>query len=118
MPIEATPDPQNEQPQSQVQSKPDSRTSGPSFAEPEKPMADLSTEIVGTIEKSRDERVTCRRIFGNYYRCNWWAPQATGKYDNPEMVGLTVTTHRVRRSKWLHVTRSEAGLAIQTVPGR
>jgi len=118
MPMQAIPDPQDQPQDARVQSKPDSRPIGPSFAEQELPVADLSSEIAGTIAKSRDERVTCRRIFGNYYRCNWWAPYTHSGYDNPQMAGLTVTTHRVRRSQWLHVTRSAAGLDIQAGAGR
>ena len=118
MPMQAIPDPQDQPQDARVQSKADSRPIGPSFAEQELPVADLSSEIAGTIAKSRDERVTCRRIFGNYYRCNWWAPHSNSEYDNPQMAGLTVTTHRVRRSEWLRVTRSDTGLDIQTVSGR
>jgi hypothetical protein len=111
--MQTTPDPQDDRQEAKKQAKADSGESGPAFAEPEQRVSDLSKEIVATIGKQRDERVTCRRIFADYYRCNWWAPQATGSYDNPCMAGLTVTTHRVRRSEWLHVTRSAAGLAIE-----
>ena len=74
---------------------------------------DLSAEIISTIERGRDERVTCKRISGNCYRCNWWAPQSLSGYDNPGMHGLLVTTHRVRRSRFLNVTRTEQGLLIE-----
>ena len=73
---------------------------------------DLSAEIASTIERRRDERVTCRRISGTNYRCNWWAPQTLTGYDNPSMRGLLVTTHRVRRSRFLSVTKTEEGLVI------
>jgi hypothetical protein len=114
--METTPDPQDDRQEAQKQSSADARQNGPAFAAPEEQrVSDLSKEIVATIGKMGDERVTCRRIFANYYRCNWWAPQNTGSYDNPAMHGLTVTTHRVRRSEWLHVTRSATGLAIERV---
>ena len=78
---------------------------------------DLSAEIASTIERGRDERVTCKRISGNSSRCNWWAPQGLAGYDNPGMRGLLVTTHRVRRSRFLNVTRTEAGLTIEDWSG-
>jgi hypothetical protein len=89
------------------------KSSGPCFAEPEKPMADLSAEIAKFLPRSARQRVTCRRIVGNSYRCNWWTPQDTSSYDNPSMTGLTVTTHRVTKSEVLHVTKTAQGLVIK-----
>jgi len=74
---------------------------------------DLSVQVVQCIEREPGERVTCRRVSGNNYRCNWWAPETTAKYDNPSMVGLLVTTHRVRRSRFLNVTKTAQGLVIE-----
>lgn len=88
-----------------------SKRAGPAFAEPEE-SADLSKEIAKTLPCGPSERVTCRRIAGNLYRCNWWSPQNTDGYDNPAMVGLVVTTHRVSRSELLHVTKTAQGLVI------
>jgi hypothetical protein len=88
---------------------------GPSFAEPEPPVMDLSAEVVATIERSPGERVTCRRIVGSNYRCNWWAAQCTGGYDNPTMSGLTVTTHRVVKSRMLRITKPGDTLIIQAI---
>jgi hypothetical protein len=81
-------------------------------AGPAKPAqaTDLSSEIIQTIEKRPADRVTCRWISGNNYRCNWWAPSAVLGYDNPCMAGLTVTTHRVRQSRFLTVTKTAQGL--------
>lgn len=78
-----------------------------------KPPADLSAEISARIEKQSDERVTCRRIWGDHYRCNWWAALPTQKYDNPLMEGLMVTTHRVRKSRFLNVTKAGENLVIE-----
>lgn len=73
---------------------------------------DLSSEIAQCIQRGSGERVTCRRIFGSNYRCNWWAPRPKSKYDNPRMEGLLVTTHVVMRSRFLTVNRTEHGLSI------
>jgi hypothetical protein len=75
---------------------------------------DLSVEIVQTIAKAPGDRVTCRHISGDHYRCNWWASQGTIGYDNPGMYGLTVTTHRVRKSQFLRVTKTEGALRIES----
>jgi hypothetical protein len=89
---------------------------GPSFAAPEPKVEDLSAQIARSVSKSAGERVTCRRISGNHYRCNWWSARGTGDYDNPSMTGQLVTTHRVVRSELLRVTRTGSGLRIDTVP--
>ena len=73
---------------------------------------DLSAEIILMLDKRPADRVTCRRVSGDNYRCNWWAPASAGGYDNPGMPGLTVTTHRVRQSRFLTATRTAHGLVI------
>ena len=74
--------------------------------------ADLSVQIAQTVERGYGQRVTCRRISGSNYRCNWWSPKSASAYDNPRMQGLLVTTHVVVKSRFLTVTRTEKGLAI------
>jgi hypothetical protein len=76
------------------------------------PSADLSAEIVKKVKKEPGDRVTCRRIAGDNYRCNWWAAATAAGYDNPSMSGLTVTTHRVRQSRFLCVVSGPEGLVI------
>src|SRR5688572_18984337 len=73
---------------------------------------DLSARIIAEVAKLPADRVTCRRISGNSYRCNWWAPQNAAGYDNPSMEGLTVTTHRVRQSQFLRVSETYKGLVM------
>ena len=77
---------------------------------------DLSDEICSSVEKRPGDLVRCTLVCNDNYRCNWWAPQATGTYDNPGMGGLLVTTHRVRRSRFLHATRSGKQLVIRYLP--
>lgn len=76
---------------------------------------DLSGEIASAVERAADERVTCKRVSANNYRCNWWAPESIVGYDNPRMHGLLVTTHRVRRSRFLTVTKTAQGLVIENL---
>ncbi len=73
---------------------------------------DLSDEIAKAVEKRPEDRVTCRRIWGNSYRCNWWTAANSAKYDNPGMSGNLVTTHTIRKSRFLNVTRGATGLVI------
>ena len=91
-----------------------------SFAVPEEKKSDkkpprredLSEQITKTIEKRPGDEVRCTWVSGDNYRCNWWAQLSTDGYDNPSMMGLLVTTHRVRRSRFLHVTREAGKLVI------
>ena len=77
---------------------------------------DLSDQIRQSIQKDPRDRVTCVRIYGDNYRCNWWSPASTAGYDNPRMAGLLVTTHRVRKSQFLNVTSTAVGLVIRQQP--
>lgn len=73
------------------------------------PGEDLSAAIASAVEKRPGDKVQCTRVWGSDYRCNWWAAEATGAYDNPAMGGMMVTTHRVRQSRFLRVRRTGAG---------
>ena len=79
-------------------------------AAPQSEATDLSAEIVQSIEREFGERVTCRRISGSKYRCNWWSPHSASAYDNPGMYGLLVTTHVVKRSRFLTIHSTPEGL--------
>ena len=86
-------------------------------AQPTKPVraeeaVDLSDEIAKAVEKRPEDRVTCRRIWGNSYRCNWWSATDLSKHDNPGMSGHLVTTHTIRKSRFLNVTKGATGLVI------
>ncbi len=77
--------------------------------------ADLSAEIAAQVEREPSDRVACRHVYADYYRCNWWAQaDATGQ-DNPGMSGPTVSTHRVRKSAFLRATRTRDGITIRVV---
>jgi len=92
--------------------KPFSTVSPPAGSE------DLAAEIARQVERGPADRVSCRRVSGSFYRCNWWARGDMSRLDNPEMGGLTVTTHRVRKSAFLRVVRSRDGLAIDVIDGQ
>ena len=86
--------------------------------EPTAARGDLSKEIAAAVEKERGDRVRVTWIYGTFYRCNWWAPASKINYDNPGMQGMLVTTHVVRKSKFLSVTKVGDGLLISERPSR
>jgi hypothetical protein len=67
---------------------------------------DLSKAIDQSIERQPDEQVKSVRLFGNYYRCNWWVPDKTGH-------AQWNITSRIRRSSFLRVTKPSANLLIE-----
>jgi hypothetical protein len=75
--------------------------------------ADLSKEIELAVERQPGDRVRVTWIHGPNYRCNWWSPSGTARYDNPGMYGLVLTTHRVRMSRFLSVRKVGDGLVIE-----
>ena len=76
------------------------------------PPVDLSAEIAQSVERRSGDQVKCTRITADTYRCNWWSAFTADGYDNPGMSGLLVTTHRVRQSRFLHVTKASGKLVI------
>jgi hypothetical protein len=77
---------------------------------------DLSARVAAAVERMPGDSVRCTRVGDDRYRCNWWSAQATGNYDNPSMHGLMVTTHRVRKSLFLRVTQTSAGMSVRLDP--
>ena len=106
-------DPTDPQPHEEPQAKAEP---GPTFAATKSQVQDLSAEIARAMPRAAGERVTCRWIAGNQYRCNWWGPVDTADYDNPQMFGLTVTTHRVCRSQWVRVIKRGNALVMDPAP--
>jgi len=83
-------------------------------AAPPPPPADLSGDVERTIGRERLDLVRCARVFGDFYRCNWWAPPA-GTLRGAATEWLTASTQRVRKSRFLNVTLSEGKLVIKEV---
>jgi cold-inducible RNA-binding protein len=92
---------------------PSSAASNPGAAPaPRGASRDLSKQIAQTVVKKPGDVVKCTRVTEDMYRCNWWAPEGTNAYDNPLIEGLLVTTHRVRKSRFLYVTKNADRLVI------
>ncbi|MFI5379545.1 MAG: hypothetical protein ACHRHE_09625 [Tepidisphaerales bacterium] len=66
---------------------------------------DLSQAIQQFVNRLPGEEVRCKRLWGNRYRCNWWA------YVDGD--GVANVGRRIARSKFLKVTQTPDGLLIE-----
>ena len=74
---------------------------------------DLSRQIEQMVERQPVDRVRCVRVFGDFYRCNWWSRrggQTTRDYD----WGGLMTDH-VRLSRFFKATLSGEGIVLEHV---
>ena len=73
---------------------------------------DLSAEIALTVERLKGEKVKCRRIYGDNYRCNWLTLD-----ENAAQRGrsLALDTYRIRASRFLRVKKVGEQLVIEDV---
>ena len=79
------------------------------------PPADLSAEIAAALDRNPGDLIKITRVGGATYRCNWWAAQPTGGYDNPSVRGPTYGTHLIRQSRFVRATQTPRGLVITDV---
>jgi hypothetical protein len=71
---------------------------------------DLSAEIALTVERLKGERVKCRRIFGDNYRCNWLTLDEGAAQRGRS---LALDSYRIRTSKFLRVKKVGEQLVIE-----
>jgi hypothetical protein len=71
---------------------------------------DLSAEIALTVERLKGERVKCRRIFGDNYRCNWLTVDEGAAQRGRS---LALDSYRIRTSKFLRVKKVGEQLVIE-----
>ena len=91
---------------------------GPTFAQAERAVTDLSEELMATLPRDAGQIVRCRRISGDRYRVNWWGSRNATRHDNAGAGGLMVTRYRVVKSRMLRATTSEHGIAIDADEGQ
>lgn len=75
---------------------------------------DLSSEIEQAVAREPHDRVRCVRVFDDYYRCNWWAPNSAGPgaaMAEWERQAL----HRVRKSRFINARQDGEELIMQEV---
>lgn len=66
---------------------------------------DLSEQIARSVQKRPGEQVRCVRVFGDCYRCNWWASDG-----GESAVFANMAT--IRKSRFLRVTKIADGLVM------
>ena len=81
-------------------------------AKPPRAEADYAHDILQKLEREPGDRVTCVRVFNDFYRCNWWAP-AAGPAQPRVLQWLIGSADRVRKSQFVRATLSEGHLVIE-----
>jgi hypothetical protein len=71
--------------------------------------ADLSIAIARAVDKRPGEHVRVRRVGVNTYRCNWVANDASRTGGDLQ----SLTTWRIRESKFLRATKVQGRLVIE-----
>ncbi len=81
---------------------------------PAPPSTDYAAEIVQKLAREPGDRVTCVRVFDDFYRCNWWTPSA-GPADARAIPWLAGSVRRVRKSQFVRATFTQGRLVIEDV---
>jgi hypothetical protein len=85
-------------------------------AKPKKSSGDLSSAIEQAVLREPMDRVRCVRVFGDFYRCNWWAP-ASAESKTPLAEWARQAAHRVRKSRFISAKETEGQLVMEEVEG-
>src|SRR4051812_24303701 len=78
---------------------------------------DLSREIAQAVGREPRDRVRCVRVFGDFYRCNWWGPTEAPPASRSGFDWGVLATHYVRRSVFYKATSKDGRLEIEEVKG-
>ena len=83
---------------------------------PAAPVADqdLSKEIERAMEREPRDQVRCVRVFGNYYRCNWWCPVA-GPATRMDYNWGGILMDFIRKSRFLTASMQGGNLVVKEV---
>jgi len=77
--------------------------------------SDLSRRIEQMVERKPLDAVRCVRVFGNFYRCNWWARLGSKRPGTDFDWGGLITDY-VRQSRFLKATVSGEEITLEDVP--
>src|SRR5581483_9150601 len=72
---------------------------------------DLSRQIEQLVEREPLDAVRCVRVFGDFYRCNWWSRAGTKRGAEFDWGGLV--PDRVRQSRFLKATMRGEVLLVE-----
>jgi hypothetical protein len=78
-----------------------------------KSTGDLSREVERAVPREPQDRVRCARVFGDRYRCNWWAPSGADSLPRGMAEWAVTATCRVRKSRFLRATTRGTRLTIE-----
>jgi hypothetical protein len=76
---------------------------------------DLSRQIEQLVEREPLDAVRCVRVFGNFYRCNWWSRLGAKRAGRDFDWGGFITDH-VRQSRFLKATVRGEEIILEEVP--
>ena len=75
--------------------------------------SDLAREIERAVPREPQDRVRCVRVFGDCYRCNWWAPADSAQSPRAMAEWAVTAMCRVRKSRFLRATSRGTRLTIE-----
>src|SRR5690349_2567754 len=78
------------------------------------PTKDLSRQIEQTVKREPLDVVRCSRVFGDFYRCNWWT-RISGKRDNTDLDWGGVVTDHIRQSRFIKARLRDDVLILEDV---
>lgn len=78
-----------------------------------KSTGDLSREVERAVPREPQDRVRCVRVFGDRYRCNWWAPSGAEGFPRGMPEWAITASCRVRKSRFLRATTRGNRLTIE-----
>jgi hypothetical protein len=79
-----------------------------------RPDEDLSRKIEEVVERQPLDLVKCVRVFGNYYRCNWWSPAAVAR-GGLDFAWTGIMADIVRKSSFLSATINAGELIVKEI---
>jgi hypothetical protein len=78
------------------------------------PDEDLSQKIERAVDREPLDLVKCVRVFGNYYRCNWWS-RAGGAHTRTGFDLTGVIADSIRKSSFLSATMNAGELIMKEI---
>jgi hypothetical protein len=75
---------------------------------------DLSAEVERVVDREPLDWVRCVRVFGDFYRCNWWSRKGPTRQGQDFDWAALITDH-VRKSRFYKVTLQMGKLVIDEV---
>ncbi len=76
--------------------------------------SDLSAQVERAVDRDPLDWVRCVRVFGDFYRCNWWSRKGQKRAGQDFDWGGLITDH-VRKSCFLRVTTKKGQLVMEEV---